>query len=82
MLCYVLGIMTIMVEDTEEEHRKEEHHLQLKGDTFSANGPLDRLKRNGLHTALVPRSKQRSSSWNLNPEDKSTRECKPVFLLF
>ena len=78
----MLGIMTIMVEDTEEDHRKEEHHLKLKGETFSANGPLDRLKRNGLHSALVPRSKQRSSSWNMNPEDKSTRECKPVYLLF
>ena len=77
-----MGIMTIMVEDTEEEQRKEEHHLQLKGDAFSANGPLDRLKRNGLNNALVPRSKQRATSWNMNPEDKSTRECSSVYLLW
>ena len=76
------GIMTIMVEDTEQEQRKEEHHLQLKGEAFSANFPLDRLKRNVLHTALVPRSKQRPAAWNTNPEDKSSKECSPLYLLW
>ena len=74
--------MTIMVEDTEEEQRREEHHLQLKGEAFSANGPLDRLKRNGLHTALVARWRQRAASWNLNPEDRSSKEFSPVYLLW
>ena len=80
------GIMTITVEDTgtaEEDSRvKEEHHLQLKGENFLNNSPLDRLRRNGLRASLVPRSKHRAASWNMNPEDKSTRECKPVYLLF
>ena len=74
--------MTIMVEDTEEEQRKEEHHLQLKGEAFSANGPLDRLARNGLHTALVARWRTRAVGWNMNPEDRSSKESAPVYLLW
>ena len=61
---------------------KEEHHLQLKGDQFSSNTPLDRLRRNGLHGALVPRYKHRAQGWNVNHEDKNIRECKPVYFLW
>ena len=70
------------------------------GDSFSNNSPLDRLRRNCLHDALVPRNRQRaagglvllnifvcnvkyfSPGWNMNPEDKNIRECKPVYFLF
>jgi len=58
------GIMTITVEDTNQEDdqkAKEEHILQLKGDSFSNNSPLDRLRRNCLHDALVPRNRQRAA---------------------
>ena len=37
-----MGIMTITVEDAEQEQLVREDHLQLKGDAYSANTPLDR----------------------------------------
>ena len=38
-----MGIMTITVEDAEEEQMVREDHIQLKGDDYCANGPLDRF---------------------------------------
>ena len=43
---------------------------------------LCRLRRTGLRSALVTKHKQKSSAWNLKPEDKNTRESKPVQFLW
>ena len=40
------------------------------------------MARTGLLGSLVPRSKQRAAGWNMNPEDKNIRECKPVYFLW
>ena len=41
-LAMSMGIMTITVEDAEQEQLVREDHLQLKGEAYTANTPLDR----------------------------------------
>ena len=78
-----MGIMTIMVKDTEDEKVIKEELIQLVGKEGEETGPLDRLRRNGLAEALVRKpQKEKKVSWNTQPDDSINKELKPIYMLW